>query len=90
MKTNFSFDVQYSATSDSTQAQRDEVMDSLGPTLQKLLAAQDKAATVMVSESHKGNGNKLVELTTTLADAQIAEILKAFSAQHGVVVAALE
>ena len=44
----------------------------------------------MVSESHKGNGNKLVELTTTLADAQIAEILKVFSAQHGVVVAALE
>ena len=42
MKTNFSYDVQYSATSGSTQAQRDEVMDSLGPTLQKLLAAQEK------------------------------------------------
>ena len=90
MKTNFSFDVQYAATSDSTQAQRDEVMGSLGSTLQAMLARQDKAATVMVSDSHKGEGNKLVELTTTLADAQIAEIVKAFSAQHGVVIAAFE
>ncbi len=90
MKTNFSFDVQYAATSDSTQAQRDEVMESLGPSLQAMLAGQDKAASVMVSDSHKGEGNKLVELTTTLADAQIAEILKTFSEQHGVVIAAFE
>lgn len=90
MKTNFSFDVQYPATSRSTQAQRDEVMDSLGPTLQALLAGQDKAATVTVSDSHRGEGNKLVELTTTLGDARIAEILKAFSARHGVEVSAFE
>ncbi|MEO7399484.1 MAG: hypothetical protein ABIV07_01755 [Polaromonas sp.] len=90
MKTNFSFDVQYAADSDSSQAQRDAVMDSLGPTLQALLAGHDQAATVVVSDSHKGEGNKLVELTTTLGDDRIAEILKAFSARNGVVVSAFE
>ena len=90
MKTNLSFDVQYSADSQSTQAQRDELMDSLGPSLKALLAVQDPAASVAVSDSHKGEGNKLVEFTTTLGDAQIAEILKAFSARHGVVVSAFE
>lgn len=86
MKTNFSFDIQYAATSHSTQAERDAVMTSLGPTLQALLREQDQAATVVVSDSHKGSDNKLVELTTTLGDAQIAQILKAFSARHGVLV----
>ena len=90
MKTNFSYDVQYPAQSDTTQAQRDAVMDALGPTLQALFAVQDKTATVVVSDSHRGNGNKLVELTTTLGDTQVAEILQAFSAQHGVLVAPLE
>lgn len=90
MKTNFSFDVQYAAGSQSTQAQRDEVMNSLAPSLQALLAEQDKAASVTVSDSHRGDGNKLVELTTTVGDAAIAEILKAFSARHGVLVTALE
>lgn len=90
MKTNFSFEVQYLAQSDSTQAARDAVMEGLGPLLQTLLAAGDSAATVAVSDSHKGGGHKLVELTTTLQDAQIAAILKAFSAQHGVQVEALE
>jgi hypothetical protein len=90
MKTNFSFEVQYLAKSDSTQAERDEVMTGLGPRLQQLLAAGDSAATVAVSDSHKGSGHKIVELTTTLQDPQIAVILKAFSAQHGVRVTALE
>ena len=90
MKTNFSFDIQYPAGSQSTEAQRDELMDSLAPVLQALLAAQDKAATVTVSDSHRGDGNKLVELTTTLGDAEIANILKAFSARHGVVVTAFD
>lgn len=90
LKTNFSFEVQYLAKSDSTQTQRNQVMDALGATLQALLAAQDGAATVAVSDSHKGGGNKLVELTTTLPDAKIAEILKSFSAQHGVAVSAFE
>lgn len=89
-KTNFSFEVQYPEHSDSTQSQRDELMNSLDATLQQLLAGQDGEAQVAVSDSHKGNGNKIVELTTTLQDAQIAEILKSFSARHGVVVSALE
>ena len=90
MKTSFAFEVQYPADSDRTESERNEVMDSLQATLQQLLAAQDSAATVAVSDSHKGSGNKLVELTTTLEDAQIASVLKAFSDQHGVSVTALE
>ena len=90
MKTNFSFEVQFAAGSPSTQVQRDEVMASLGPGLQALLAAHDRAATVTVSDSHKGQGHKLVELTTTLGDTEIAQILQGFSAHHGVVVNALE
>ena len=89
-KTNFTFEVQYPALSQSTQAERDELMGSLDTTLQTLLSAQDSEAQVAVSDSHKGGGNKIVELTTTLQDAQIAEILKAFSAAHGVAVSAIE
>ena len=89
-KTNFSFDFYYPAQSDRTEAERNEVMASLGPALQQLLAANDSAATVVVSDSHKGGDNKLVELTTTLHDARIAEILQAFSSRHGVTVTALE
>lgn len=89
-KTNFSFDVQYPAHSDRSAAERDQVMAAIGPSLQKLLVTQDGAATVAVNDSHKGSDNKIVELTTTLQDAQIAEILKAFSLQHGVLVNALE
>ena len=88
--TNYSFDVQYPANSDSTEAQRNEVMSALGPALQQLLAVNDSAATVVVSDSHKGSGNKIVELTTTLLDAQIAEVLQAFSGRHGVTVTAVE
>lgn len=89
-KTNFSFEVQYAADSGSTQPERDALMGSLDTTLQHLLAAKDSEAQVAVSDSHKGSGHKIVELTTTLQDAQIAEILQAFSAQHGVAVSAIE
>ena len=89
-KTHYSFDVQYPANSDSTEAQRNEMMGRLGPALQQLLAVNDSAATVVVSDSHKGNGNKIVELTTTLLDAQITEVLQAFSGRHGVTVTAVE
>ena len=89
-KTNFSFEVQYAAHSDSTQPERNALMSSLGTTLQQLLAVKDSEAQVAVSDSHKGSGHKIVELTTTLQDAQIAEILQAFSAQHGVTVSAVE
>lgn len=90
LKTNFSFDVQYTADSSSSKAQRHEVMDSLQATLQQLLAAQDPEAEVMVSDSHRGVNNKLVELTTTLQDAQLADILKGFSEKNGVSVTAFE
>jgi hypothetical protein len=90
MKTNFSFEVQYPEHSPSNAAQRDEVMGSLGPVLQKLLAAQDSETSVAVSDSHKGPDHKIVELTTTLQDEQIAQILKSFSKQHGLNVSALE
>ena len=89
-KTNFSFDVQYPADSSSSKAQRDEVMGSLHASFEQLLAAQDPEAEVLVSDSHRGSDNKLVELTTTLEDAQLAVILKAFSEQHGVSVTAFE
>ena len=89
-KTNFSFDVYFPAQSDRTEAQRNDVMAGLVPALQQLLAASDNAATVVVSDSHKGAGNKIVELTTTLQDARIAELLQAFSSRHGVTVTALE
>ena len=58
--------------------------------LEHLLAAKDSEAQVAVSDSHKGSGHKIVELTTTLQEVQIAEILKAFSAENGVTVSAVE
>lgn len=90
MKTNFSFEIQYLADSQSTRVQRGEIMDSLAPSLQALFAEQDSAATVTARNGHKGESSKLVELTTTLGDAAITEILKAFSARHGVAVQAFE
>jgi len=86
-KTNFSFEVQYTAGSGAAP---DSVMASLGPSLQKVFAATDPSATVAVSDSHKGSGNQIVELVTTLQDAEISDILKAFSDKHGVTVSALE
>ena len=90
LKTNFSFDVQYPVDSSRSQAQQGQVMDSLQAPLQQLLAAQDREAQVVVSDSHRGNGNKLVELTTSLEDAPLAVILKGFSDEHGVSVTAFE
>jgi hypothetical protein len=93
MKTHYSFEFQYnagSAISTSTQAQRDEIMRTLGPVLQQRLAANDAHVRVLVSDSHKGASHKLVELITTLDDAQIAGVLKAFAEQYGVDVNAFE
>lgn len=89
-KTNFSFGMHYPAATSAPEAQRVQLMASLGPTLQALFAAGDGAATVVISDSHKGSGHKMVELVTTLQDIQIAAILKAFSEQHGLSVQALE
>ena len=90
MKTNFSFDLYYAESSNSTQSQRDQVMRTLEPSLNTLFTARDSAAKVAVNDSHKGSDNKLVELVTTLQDAQIAEILKGFCDANGVTVTALE
>jgi hypothetical protein len=105
MKTRYSFEFQYNAglanstgsagsassvNSYKAQAQRDVVMRTLGPVLQQRLAANDANVRVLVSDSHKGANHKLVELVTTLEDAQIAPILKAFAEQYGVEVNAFE
>jgi hypothetical protein len=90
MKTHYSFEVQYDANSTRSQTQRDEVMGRLEPWLRQYLLAEDGDARVVISDSHKGAGHKLVELVTTLQDAQIARILQAFSKQYGVNVNAFE
>ena len=89
-KTNFSFEVQYLASSDRNQDQLNEVMAALEPALQQLFTAQDSGAKVVVSNSHKGSSNKIVEFTTSLKDSQVVEILQAFAEQNGVAVSALE
>ena len=89
-KTNYEFEVYYPAHSSSPEAERDDLMEMLGPVLQELLAQKDSAAHVAVSNSPKGSQHKLVELCTTLAGEQMAEILQALSLRHGVVVSALE
>ena len=89
-KTHFSFEFQYTDTSQATQADRDKVMESLGPTLQALFAAGDPSALIEVSDSHRGSSNKIVELTTSLDDTRIGEIIKGFCAQHALAFSALE
>lgn len=89
-KTNFSFEVQYLASSDRSQDHLTEVMATLEPSLLQLFTAQDGKASVVVSNSHKGSSNKIVELTTSLKDSQVVEILQAFAEQNGVAVSALE
>lgn len=90
LKTNFSFDIYYNDQSASTQSQRDAVMGKLGPSLLALLAPKDSAAKVAISESHKGDGNKLVEITTSLPEADVDALLKQFCDSNGVAIALLE
>ena len=82
--------MQYPAGSSPSEAQPDEAMDALQPLLQQLLAAQDSEAEVVVSDSRRGSGSKLFELTTRLDDAQLASVLRTFSEQHGLSVTAFE
>ena len=90
-KTNFSFDLQYDATSLTDHAERNAFMASLESSLQQLLLdAGDSAAKVTLSNSHKGNANKIVEFVSTLSDQKISEILTSFSAANGVSMSALE
>ena len=89
-KTNFSFELFYPDRSAITTEQRNEVMRKLELSLTNAFKTQDSAAIVTVSDSHKGSYNKLIELVTTLADAQVEEALKQFCQQAGLTMAALE
>jgi len=89
-QTHYSFEVQYPAHASSPKAQRDELMAALGLSLQQLAAVQDSTASVTVSDSHKGEDHKLVELTTHLQNPQMNDILQTFSQRHGVIVTPLE
>ncbi len=89
-KTSFSFDIFYAERSAITTEQRNEVMRTLGPTLQAQLAPGDNAATVVVSDSHRGSGNRMVEISTTLHDAELGAVLQKFAGDKGLTVTALE
>ncbi|MES2361547.1 MAG: hypothetical protein V4646_07070 [Pseudomonadota bacterium] len=90
IKTNFAFELYYAAQSTTPPAQRDEVMRTLGPALQALLASGDSTATVTVSDSHKGSDNRIVAFVTTLPDARIVEILTGFCERNGMTMDAVE
>ena len=89
-KTNFSFELYYTDQSASSESQRREVMRNLGPSLQDLLAVTDSAAKVAVSDSHKGDGNKLIEITTKLPEADMYAVIKKFCDVNGVTIVVLE
>ena len=89
-KTNFSFELQYTAQSLATHEERSKFMASLETSLQQLLAVDDADAKVSISNSHKGNDNKIVEFTSSLPDSRIGEILTTFCTQNGVSMRALE
>ena len=89
-KTHFSFELFYPEQSATTQLQRDQVMQPLEQSLAVLFVSSDAAATVAVSSSHKGQDNKIVEVVTVLQDARIAEMLKGFCSQNGLIWEALE
>lgn len=89
-KTNFSFELQYTAQSPASQEERSKFMASLETSLQELLTADDADAKVTISNSHKGNDNKIVEFVSSLPDSRIGEILTTFCAQNGVSMNALE
>ena len=65
-------------------------MQGLQALMQAQFGALDPAATVQVSDSHKGATHKIMEMVTTLQDDQIANALKVFCDAHGVVITALE
>jgi hypothetical protein len=89
-KTNFSFDIYFNDQSTSNQSQRDAVMGTLEPSLLALLTLKDRVAKVAISESHKGDGNKLVEITTSLPEAELDALLKQFCESNGLAIALLE
>ncbi|MES2512261.1 MAG: hypothetical protein V4625_20225 [Pseudomonadota bacterium] len=88
-KTSFAFEI-YRAESSTVQAAGEDVMTTLEATLTKLLAAEDGSAAVVASDSHKGSNHKIVEITTTLQDAPLADLLKAFGERQGLTISAAE
>ena len=92
VETNFSFEVYYTELSASSESQRDRFMRDLEPTVQALLAANDSGAKVSVgvSDSHKGSGHKIMEVTTTMAEAQMYGVIRQFCDTNGVTITALE
>lgn len=90
MTTHFSYNVQFSEHNDIPAAEREEVFGTLADSLQGLLAVNDPAATVTDSESQKGQGHKIIELTTALDDEQVGAALKVFAKQHSLSISALE
>jgi hypothetical protein len=89
-KTRFSFNIQYIAGSTTPKVERDQRMNDLGPKRQALLTMNDAHAQVITSNSQRGNENKIVDLISAQSDAQIAALLTAFCALHGVVVTAVD
>lgn len=90
MSAQFSYDVQFPAHSDTPRAERDETMASLSTSLEGLLSINDPDAKVIDTDSHKGEGHRIVELTTTLDNEQIGAAMKAFSKQYGLAINPLE
>ena len=90
IKTNYSFELYYTEQSASNASQRDALMGKLGPSIAALLTAKDSAAKVTVSDSHKGSGNKIVEITTTMPEADMDGLLRQFCDTNGVTITALE
>lgn len=90
MATNFSYNVQLSEHNETPAAEREDVLNSVGDSLQGLLSINDADATVTTSASQKGDGHKIIELTTSLDDEQVGAALKVLSKQNGLSISALE
>lgn len=89
-KTNFSYELQYAALSVNLQGKPDEVMSRLESALKSLMNSIDPDAVVEVQNSHKGNANKILEVVSAASDQQVEDVLRAFCAQNGVTITALE
>ncbi|RZJ02180.1 MAG: hypothetical protein EOO54_26780 [Haliea sp.] len=89
-KTNFTFEIQYPALPDGSASMPTQDIDALAPLLQALLAEQDSAASVTMSDTHRGANNRIVELVTAVQDDALGKLLEGFSAQYGVNIKAIE
>ena len=90
LKTSFSFDLQLPVTAGGTALNRQARMQQLELQLQHALRARDAAAVLASSSSHRGDGNRIVELTTTLQDTDITAILQSFASENSVRITPVE